>query len=247
MATVVFTAQENEWIRNDIDRQLALNQPVNGKMLIVNETNNKVHVPFSPVNIDHGERGAVWDESSRIGTYGVLRRTGMKTPTLAFDLMLSAMGSHGHGNIVGYLNAFDIMAEQGQRTYIHYTSREQGAWLITSYSANVTARDSRQLPTQATVSLGFTRIMNDAAFAGPVNGGSSTLVPPPPPPPAKAGSTPSSTGTSVIYYMKKGDTLWALAQKHYGNPYKWNRIADASGIKNPRTIPIGKKITIPKP
>ncbi len=48
------------------------------------------------------------------------------------------------------------------------------------------------------------------------------------------------------YTMKSGDTLWALAVQYYGDGNSWPKIADASGISNPRTIPDGYEVKIPK-
>lgn len=47
------------------------------------------------------------------------------------------------------------------------------------------------------------------------------------------------------YTVKKGDTLWALAEKYYGDGTQWKKIAKANGIKDPKKLPIGKKLTIP--
>lgn len=248
MPTVVFNSAEEEWIYNDIQRQLNTNRAIDVgggqlKMLIVNETNNKVLVPYAPQEISHSDIGTEWGTSARAGSYSVFRRTGMNTPTMSFDLTLAALGSHGKGNITGYLNAFDIMSEQGQRVYVHYTSREQGAWLITGYSAQVTHRSPDHQPTRATVSLTFSRVMNEQAFLGPINGGSSVLVPPP----APASTATPAAGTSLgTYKVKKGDTLWDIATKYYGKPLKWTVIADKNGIKNPRRLQIGTVLTIPK-
>ncbi|WP_027625526.1 LysM peptidoglycan-binding domain-containing protein [Clostridium lundense] len=48
------------------------------------------------------------------------------------------------------------------------------------------------------------------------------------------------------YTMKSGDTLWALAVKYYSNGNSWPKIANASGISNPRRIPVGYVVKIPK-
>lgn len=47
------------------------------------------------------------------------------------------------------------------------------------------------------------------------------------------------------YSVKKGDTLWALAEKYYGDGTKWKLIAKANGVKDPRKLQIGTKLTIP--
>lgn len=51
-----------------------------------------------------------------------------------------------------------------------------------------------------------------------------------------------------IYEIKKGDTLWALARKHYGAGRKYTKIYNANKdiIKDPNKLQIGWKIKIPK-
>lgn len=221
-------------------------QEISGKykMVIVNEIGNHVLVPFAPLDINHGERGIEWSEIDRFGTYATFRRTGLKVPTLSFDLELAAMGSHGKNNILGYLAAFDRMSEENARVYIHYTIREAGAWLMTSYSATVTHRDTFHRPTRANVSFVFSRIMDEKAFMGPIKGRSASLKVTP-----KPAANPKKTNTETnlaTYTVKKGDTLWVIAKKYYNNPLLWPRIADRNGVKNPKLLQIGKKLVIPK-
>lgn len=42
-----------------------------------------------------------------------------------------------------------------------------------------------------------------------------------------------------------GDTLWDLAQKFYGNPFKWTTIAQANKNPDPYKLQIGRKLIIP--
>ena len=58
--------------------------------------------------------------------------------------------------------------------------------------------------------------------------------PPPPPPPAPR-----------TYTVVSGDTLWAIAERFYGDGSKYQRIADASGVANPDLIHPGQVLTIP--
>jgi nucleoid-associated protein YgaU len=60
--------------------------------------------------------------------------------------------------------------------------------------------------------------------------------PPPPPPPPPAART---------YTVVSGDTLWAIAERFYGDGSKYQVIADASGISNPDLIHPGQQLTIP--
>ena len=53
------------------------------------------------------------------------------------------------------------------------------------------------------------------------------------------------SGDSFKHTVKSGDTLWDLADKHYGDGSRWREIANANGVTNPRTLQIGKTLTIP--
>ena len=61
-------------------------------------------------------------------------------------------------------------------------------------------------------------------------------APPPPPPPPPAPRT---------YTVVPGDTLWAIAERFYGDGNRYQSIADASGIANPDLIHPGQVLTIP--
>ena len=45
--------------------------------------------------------------------------------------------------------------------------------------------------------------------------------------------------------MKSGDTLWDIANRFYGNPFRYHLIADANDIANPDVIDVGQHLTIP--
>ncbi|MBF6214829.1 LysM peptidoglycan-binding domain-containing protein [Nocardia puris] len=59
---------------------------------------------------------------------------------------------------------------------------------------------------------------------------------PPPPPPAPEVRT---------YTVEPGDTLWAIAERFYGDGNRYQEIANASGIANPDLINPGQVLTIP--
>ncbi|BBX37409.1 mannose-binding lectin [Mycolicibacterium mageritense DSM 44476 = CIP 104973] len=59
---------------------------------------------------------------------------------------------------------------------------------------------------------------------------------PPPPPPAPEPRT---------YTVVSGDTLWAIAERFYGDGNRYQEIANASGIANPDLIHPGQVLTIP--
>lgn len=54
---------------------------------------------------------------------------------------------------------------------------------------------------------------------------------------------PKSKGTHVV---TSGDTLWAIAKKHYGDGGKYTKIVEANkNITNPNIISVGQKLVIP--
>lgn len=52
------------------------------------------------------------------------------------------------------------------------------------------------------------------------------------------------TGTS--YTVVKGDHLWGIAVRAYGDGYKWVEIAQANNLKNPNLIHPGNILTLPR-
>ncbi|MFE9742948.1 LysM peptidoglycan-binding domain-containing protein [Streptomyces sp. NPDC006477] len=61
----------------------------------------------------------------------------------------------------------------------------------------------------------------------------------------KGGTTKAKQTGTATHKTVKGDTLWALAEKHYGDGSKWKLIAKANGIKDPKKLPIGMELKIP--
>jgi LysM repeat protein len=53
--------------------------------------------------------------------------------------------------------------------------------------------------------------------------------------------------TTTTYTVKKGDTLWGISKKYYGNGAKYTKIVEANAdkIKNPNIIYPGQVFTIP--
>lgn len=80
-----------------------------------------------------------------------------------------------------------------------------------------------------------------AAEAAPAGGEAAApepeAAPVEPPPPAEP--------EARTYTVVSGDTLWAIAERFYGDGSKYQLIADASGIPNPDLIQPGQVLTIP--
>ena len=52
-------------------------------------------------------------------------------------------------------------------------------------------------------------------------------------------------GDDQEYHLKSGDTLSKISKLFYGDPNKYQAIADASGMDNPNKGLVGQKIIIP--
>lgn len=48
------------------------------------------------------------------------------------------------------------------------------------------------------------------------------------------------------YEVVRGDSLWKIAEKEYGNGNKWVNIAKENKLTNPRVLIIGQKLILPK-
>jgi nucleoid-associated protein YgaU len=62
-----------------------------------------------------------------------------------------------------------------------------------------------------------------------------------------AGLTGSSTGGARYHTVAKGDTLYALARRYYGEQRRWKDIYEAnrSALGDPNKIRVGQRLLIP--
>jgi len=66
--------------------------------------------------------------------------------------------------------------------------------------------------------------------------------------PTVIGDNPEEVAENVVpsqYTVIAGDHLWGIAQKVYGNPYKWLDISIANNLINPSVIEVGQVLTLP--
>ncbi|BCZ23619.1 LysM peptidoglycan-binding domain-containing protein [Mycobacterium senriense] len=62
---------------------------------------------------------------------------------------------------------------------------------------------------------------------------------------AEPAPEPEPEPAARTYTVASGDTLWAIAERFYGDGNRYQAIADASGISNPDLIQPGQVLTIP--
>jgi 5'-nucleotidase/UDP-sugar diphosphatase len=58
-------------------------------------------------------------------------------------------------------------------------------------------------------------------------------------------SARTASATGAKYTIKKGDSLWSIAQAKYGNGNKWKAIAAANPKLNPNKVQAGQTIVLP--
>lgn len=58
-------------------------------------------------------------------------------------------------------------------------------------------------------------------------------------------TTPLNIATPQQYTIQRGDTLWSLCKKFYGDPLLYPKLAQANNIKNPDLIYTGNTLIIP--
>jgi nucleoid-associated protein YgaU len=68
------------------------------------------------------------------------------------------------------------------------------------------------------------------------------VIPKPPPPRRAEALTVEAART---YVVRRGDTLWHIAKKFYGDGKKYTLITRANNIIDPASLKIGQKLIIP--
>ena len=118
-----------------------------------------------------------------------------------------------------------VLSEDGRAVWASQTSGNEGVSLSVQNDRNVV------------LSAGD-RILwsTDTAVAAPAPEPAPAAPEPEPAPAAPAAQT---------YTVEGGDTLWAIAERFYGDGNQYQRIADANGIANPDLINAGQVLTIP--
>lgn len=207
-----------------------------------------VTLPSTDPNVEHSDLAADWAAQSRPGGVPLLGLAGSKlakqrlTVTVDEDILDAiAYGStlFEPGALAEQCIADLIaLAQPGPPVTVGYSTLEAGTWRITSLSYTSRRRhpDDNRILT-ATVDIELTR----ASDAPPI-----ALAPAAPPPIQASTPTPQPIDTNQRRYtVKRGDSLFAIAQKHYGNGNVWPRIAQANNIRDPRTLKVGQVLTIP--
>jgi len=87
----------------------------------------------------------------------------------------------------------------------------------------------------------------DAASVGATPEAPPAVQETPAPAPAPAATMAESKEAATTYTVQRGDTLYSLAKRFYGDGKLWTKIADANKdkVRNVNAIPVGAVLTIP--
>ena len=110
------------------------------------------------------------------------------------------------------------------------------AWSSNTQTDEVPVTEPPQVAEADVVPAAAEQDLAPAAAGEPAPPPEAPAPPPPPHPPPPAPRT---------YTVVSGDTLWAIAERFYGDGNKYHQIAQASGIANPDLIHPGQVVTIP--
>lgn len=188
-------------------------------------------VDYAPQEIEYGGLALDWAQAERSGERPLLLHKSVPLETMSFSFTMSDRNlQRPQTSKVAQLRD---LARTQERIVVRFSPTEQGLWRITDakisslYRTEVTDEIAR-----ATVSLTLTRASDAAAAVGPISK------------PKSSANTPKVGRT---YTVKKGDSLWAIAKRYYGDGTKWPRIYDANRnkIKKPDLIYPGQVFTIP--
>jgi LysM repeat protein len=213
------------------------------KMYLQNESKTiKITVPYAPQSVQMSGLAATYQNADRPGRTPLVLRSGLPLPVMTMELTIAAKDHQT--SVENILALFRNLAASTERVQVTLGPSEGGLWRLTTMDVNSTMRahGSNQI-TRATVNVTFTRASDPATNVGPLSGGAK--------PPNTVSTKPTTAvrpkpiGTSRIYTVKKGDSLWIIAHKYYKDGSEWPTIARANKLRNPNLIYPGQRLKIP--
>ncbi|HET9257373.1 MAG TPA: LysM peptidoglycan-binding domain-containing protein [Pseudonocardiaceae bacterium] len=106
--------------------------------------------------------------------------------------------------------------------------------------------DGRALWASGTALAGRAETPATEAPAAPVSPAPAAPAQAPAAPVSPAPAASAEPPAKRIYTVISGDTLWAIAERFYGDGSQYPKIASANGIANPDLIMVGQELTIPE-
>lgn len=197
--------------------------------------------PYGPQQFSMTGIGPNYTTINRPGRHPLLLRSDQNLYVVTMTLQLASKDPQK--SVEPWIDALQTLANQDTRVVVKY-GLMNGYWWITDLSVSGTQRNLKNQVSRATSDVEFTRAYLLDNF-GPVSGGVK------PPPTKSRGKSPKprasqarASKSATKYTVRKGDSLWAIAQKHYGDPQKWKLVADYNRLQSTTIYP-GEKLLLP--
>jgi len=208
------------------------------KLRIHNEdTNESLFVLFNPTQYTI-EDASKWQEQERMGQQPELHYTGGERKKLSMDLFFDTYESRSdvrqHTGKVADLLVFNREQHRPPKVTISWGTAATSA-AQTGFPLTCVLQSLKQLfvlflgdgtPVRATLTCQFVE------FTLPVE--------------ELQAHEPNSPDHAKAYVVKEGDTVSGIAGIFYRDPRLWRAIAERNAIDNPRVLPAGAVLTIPK-
>lgn len=203
---------------------------------------------MAPKEIDYTNFGSQWSEVGIPGGPPFLVKESFGLKKVAFSLTI-ANPDNQDADMTHDLQVLKAFADTVRPIKIAYDGYFT-SWTFRCTSLAIHAEQrhpSTNRITRATVDLEFTEKRDVADFTGPITGGAKSNP--------KGNTASKNMGSkkkitskkpkkakTKVYIVKKGDTLWGIAYKLFGDGAKWRQLADDNGIKHPKKLAVGKRL-----
>lgn len=203
-------------------------------------------LPFAPTGGQFGNRAATYQTTQRAGRTSLVERNFLPLATVTYTVFLGTADIQQ--SVEPLMRRLDTLAYGEEPVLVEFGPTDGGYWNITTLEYDVTQRKfGTNEATRVNVTLGLTRA-SESVSTGPVSGGVK------PPSSGSVGKPVSShhpsPGHHVIpkartYKVQRGDTLSGIAAKQLHNAGRWHEIANLNGIRDPRSLQIGRNLRLP--
>lgn len=185
--------------------------------------------------VNHANLERDWRQVPRPGNLPFLRDAGPKLRTWRVTAKL-------YRDLVDVAGELDVIVAghaQAQQVTVTYGRLEAIPAVISSLAVRIVERiPGTNEPRWVDLDIEFTEKPAELRQVAPAVAPSAA---PPPPSPASSPSSPKA----ATYTVKKGDTLFVIAQRTLGNGSRWPAIADLNHVRDPKAIKVGQVLHLP--
>ena len=218
--------------------------PFHPKMVLNNiDHRNSFTLRYAPKSVTYGGAAPSYLTTQRPGRIALVQRNYDALPTVTFEAFFGAPDLHHSVEPeVGALKTFAALP--GPLT-VQFNPSAGGYWYITdlSYVSSELQHGTNAI-VRATVNVTLTRAA-DVAAVGPVSGGHA---PGGRASPRSGAAQPPKRRTAAprTHVVRAGETLSGIAATFLSDSSRWGELAHLNGIRDPRNVPIGTTLRLPR-